>query len=114
MNKNYYAVKFDAERRDAFVFQGKEYHFEPQYKAHTFAVELMKGQMGYPTGIIMTENFQNPNPISGYMTVPQIEVVLSYFGDNAYKHVQWAEYQKSYKPRWDNGGAQDNTPPPGH
>ncbi len=115
MNRNYYAVKFDAERKDAFVFQGKEYHYEPQYKAHTFAVELMKGQMGYPTGIIMQENFQNPNPVSGYMTVPQIEVILTYFGDNAYKHIQWPEYQKTYTSKWDNGAAPvNNASVPGH
>src|SRR6185437_9293273 len=53
MNRNFYAVKFDAERKDAFTFQGKEYHYEAQYKANTFAVELLKGQMGYPTGVIM-------------------------------------------------------------
>ena len=114
MNRNFYAVKFDAERQDVIHFMGKEYRFEPQYKANTFAVELMKGQMSYPTTIIMTENFQNPQPVPGYMTVAQIEPLLTYFGDNAYKHQPWDSYQKIYKTTWDRGAAQDNTPPPGH
>lgn len=114
MNRNFYAVKFDAERKDAFVFQGKEYHFDAQYKAHTFAVELLKGQMGYPTGVVMMENFQNPTPLSGYLTVAQLETVLTYFGDNAYRHQNGADYQKSYKPTWDHGATPDNTPPPAH
>ncbi len=114
MNNNFYAVKLDAERQDVINFLGKEYHYEPQYKANTFAVELMQGKMSYPTTIIMLENFQSPTPIPGYMTVPQIEYVLSYFGDNAYKHVKWDEYQKTYHPTWDHGQAPDMTPPAGH
>lgn len=105
MNLNFYAVKFDAERQDPIHFQGKEYHFEPQFRANTWAVDLMKGnnpsvQMSYPTTIFMLENFQNPTPIPGYMTAPQLEVILTYFGDNAYKHVKWEDYQKTYKPTW--------------
>ena len=113
MNANFYAVKFDAERQDVIHFQGKEYKYEPQYKANTFAVELMKGQMGYPTGIVMMENFQNPTPLSGYLTVPQLETVLTFFGDNACKHQAWDAYQKTYKPSWDHS-APDMTPPVGH
>lgn len=114
MNSNFYAVKFDAETQDVIHFQGKEYRFEPQYKANTFAVEMMKGAMSYPTAIIMLENFQNPTPIAGYMTPPQIEPVLTYFGDNAYRHVAWDSYKSTYHASWDNGQAADMTPPPGH
>jgi thioredoxin-related protein len=114
MNQNFYAVKFDAERQDVIHYMGKEYRFEPQYKANTFAVEMMKGQMSYPTALIMTENFQNPQPVAGYMTVSQIEPLLTYFGDNAYKHGPWPDYQKNYKPIWDHGAAQDMAPPAGH
>src|SRR5580658_3407098 len=38
INTNFYAVRLDAERQDVINFQGKEYHYEPQYKANTFAV----------------------------------------------------------------------------
>jgi thioredoxin-related protein len=113
MNRNFYAVKLDAERQDVIHFLGKEYKYEPQYKANTFAVELMKGQMSYPTSIIMMENFQNPMPIPGYHDVKEMETILSYFGDNAYKHQAWDAYQKGYKPTWEHGPS-DNTPPPGH
>ena len=114
MNNNFYAVKFDAERKDAFNFNGKEYHFEPQYKCHTFAVEIMQGKMSYPTAVLMMENFQSPTPVAGYLTVPQLETVLTYFGDNAYKHVKWDDYQKTYHAAWDKGQQPDMTPPAGH
>jgi thioredoxin-related protein len=114
MNNNFYAVKLDAERQDVIHFQGKEYKFEPQYKANTFAVEMMHGSMSYPTSVFMVENFQSPTPIPGYHTVKEMEIFMSYFGDNAYKHVKWEDYQKTYHPSWDHGQAPDMTPPPGH
>jgi len=114
MNTNFYAVKLDAERQDVINFQGKEYHFDPQYKANTFAVELMKGSMSYPTAVIMMENFQNSQVQAGYMDVNQLETILTYFGDNAYKHQNGADYQKNYKPIWNHGQAQDMTPPAAH
>ena len=119
INLNFYAVRLDAERQDVIHFMGKEYKFDPQYKANTFAVELMlgpnkQGQMSYPTSVLMLENFQSPTPVAGYMTVGQLETVLTYFGDNIYKHVQWPEHQKTYKPRWDHGATPDMAAPPGH
>ncbi len=114
MNNNFYAVKLDAERQDVINFQGKEYHFEPQYKANTFAVEMLHGSMSYPTSVLMLENFQSPTPIPGYHDVKEMEMFLSYFGDNAYKHAKFDDYQKTYHPSWDRGQAPDMTPPAGH
>ena len=108
MNNNFYAVRFDAETKETIHFQGKEYVFKPEFKANTFAVELMKGQMSYPTAVVMMENFQNPQAIAGYMTVAQIEPLLTYLGDGAYRHQSWDAYQKSYAPQWDR---EMNAPP---
>jgi thioredoxin-related protein len=119
INLNFYAVRLDAERQDEIHFMGKEYHFDPQYKANTFAVELMlgankQGQMSYPTSVFMLENFQSPTPVPGYHDIKEMEVLLTFFGDNAYKHQQWPDYQKTYKASWDHGVAPDMTPPAGH
>ncbi|MCD6012672.1 MAG: hypothetical protein K0Q79_2534 [Flavipsychrobacter sp.] len=114
VNNNFYAVKLDAERQDAFIFQGKEYKFEPQYKANTFAVEIMKGSMSYPTTVFMVENFQMPTPIPGFRTVKEMELFLTYFGDNMYKRVKFDDYQKTFTYHWDKGQAPDMTAPAGH
>ena len=101
MNNNFYAVRFNAETKEVIHFQGKEYTFKPEYKANTFAVEMMKGTMSYPTAVVMMENFQNPQAIPGYMTVSQIEPLLTYLGDGAYRHQAWDAYSKSYVTKWD-------------
>lgn len=107
INNNYYAVKFDAERQDAFTFQGKEYHYDPQSKANTFAVELMKINnpqgMSYPTTVFMMENFQQPTAIPGYRDVKEMQLFLTFFGDNAYRHQTYDNYSKSFVSTWDHG-----------
>ncbi len=114
LNLNYYCFRFNAERRDTLHFLGKDYYFIPEYKCNKLAAELMKGQMSYPTTILMVEKFENAQNIPGYLTVSQIEPILTYFGDNTYKHETWENYSKSHKSTWDNGAAPDMTPPPGH
>ncbi|MCW3120724.1 MAG: hypothetical protein JWQ38_216 [Flavipsychrobacter sp.] len=118
MNLNYYCVRFNAERQDVINFQGKQYAFRPDARANSLAVEWMmpggKGQMSYPTAIILLENFQNPQPIPGYMTPNQLEPLVTFFGDNTYKHQAWDAYQKNYKPTWENGAPVNTAPPAGH
>lgn len=115
INNNFYAVKFDAERRDTIHYQGKDYFFFDQYKANGWAIELMKGQMVYPTTILMLENFQQPQTIGNYMDVKQLETALTYFGDNMYRRRTWGDYSASYVSRWEKLSPQEsNTPAPGH
>jgi thioredoxin-related protein len=114
INNNFYAVRFDAERKDTIHFQGKDYYYAPQYKANGFAIELMKGQMSYPHTIFMVENFQSPTPIPGYHTVKEMETFLTYFGDNMYRRRSWDEYSKTYVSRWSNGQPAPATAVPGH
>jgi thioredoxin-related protein len=114
VNNNFYAVKFDAERMDTINFQGKSFFFFPQYKANGWAIELMKGSMSYPTTVFMTENFANPTPIPGYQTIKDMEMFLTYFGDNAYKRVPFDGFKNAFVSKWDKGTAPDMAPPAGH
>jgi thioredoxin-related protein len=114
VNNNFYAVRFDAESQKSFNFNGKEYHFEPQMRCNTFAYEMLKGQMGYPTTVFMMENFQNPTPISGYQSVKDMEMFLLFFGDNVCMHKSFEEYRKSFVSAWDHGQSAPVTPPPAH
>ena len=100
MNKNFYAVKFNAERTDSIRFVGKWYAFAPQMRANQLAVDLMGGRMSYPTSVILEENFQNPAPIPGYLTVPMMEKILKYLAENIYKTVQFPEYEKGFVATW--------------
>lgn len=98
INKNFYAVKLDAEQKDSIHFMGGHYGLEG--RTNQFAIQLLRGQLSYPTTVIMEENFQNPQIIPGYQDVKAIEPILKYLGENHYKTTPWEEFSKNYKHIW--------------
>ncbi len=101
VNKNFYAVKFNAETTDSIRFGGRMWGPTPGNKANSLAVEMVRGQLSYPTTVILEKGFQNPQPIPGYLDVPTMEVILHYFVEDQYsKKVTFVDYQKAYKPSW--------------
>jgi thioredoxin-related protein len=99
INTNFYAVKLDAEQKDSIHFMGGHYGLEG--RTNQFAVQLLRGQLSYPTTVIMEENFQNPQIIPGYQEVKNIEPILKYLAQNVYKTTPWEEYMKNFKPSWE-------------
>ena len=103
INKNYYAVKLNAERKDTvklgsqiFVNENPESRRSP----HQLAVSLLNGKMGYPSTVFLDENVELLNPpISGYLSASSIEPILHFFGDNVYskKEMSWQEFQAQFK-----------------
>lgn len=100
MNEHFYAVKLDAEQKTDIRFLGKMYKTSPSNRTHPFAEELLKGQMSYPTSVVLEENFQSPQAIPGFQDVKAIEMIMKYFGDGIYKVTPWTEYQANFKPTW--------------
>ena len=107
INKNYYAVKFNAEGNTNVIFKDKKYT-NPNYNAskrgrnsqHQFAGFL--GVNAYPTIIFLDENGGLIAPIKGYHNPNQLEIFLKLFATNKHKEVvtkeQWEKYQKEFKP----------------
>jgi thioredoxin-related protein len=98
VNEKFYAVKFDAEQRDTVLFLGKTYAFKPENRTNEFAMEVLGGQLSYPTTVFMTENFQNPSAVAGYQNVQMMETILKFLGENKYQTTKWEDHQKEYKP----------------
>ncbi len=80
--KNFYSVKFNAEGPDAFNFNGKTYdnkRFDPKRVRsrngqHSFTPTL--SVRGYPTQVIMDENFKIIDRIVGYKNAAQLSAAL--------------------------------------
>lgn len=100
VNKNFYAIKFDAEQKSTIHFMDKDWAYNKQYKVNELAANLLKGRLSYPTTVIMEENFKSAEPIPGYLQVPVMESIIKYFGNNVYLHEKWDEYQKNFKSTW--------------
>lgn len=100
MNQKFYAVRLNAEQKDSIRFLGKMYGFVPEYKANQLAVDILHGQMSYPTSVIFEENFLQPQPVPGYLDVSNMEMILKYLGENTYKTVPFPDYQQGFKASW--------------
>lgn len=100
INKNYYAVKFNAEATDTVTLNGKKYGFNPQYNVNDLAVFLLGGRMGYPTTVLLSSLSAQPAPIAGYLNPQQIEAPLKYFGDGSYKKLEYNDFMKGFAGTW--------------
>jgi thioredoxin-related protein len=100
LNKNYYAVKLNAETRDTIRFRGKEFMFMPEYKSNELAISLLGGKMGYPSYVLLDEKYTMLTPpVQSYLNKEDLMPILVYYGDEINKTKSWEEYQESRKPK---------------
>lgn len=100
INKNYYAVKFNAEQRADINFNGKVYKFIESNGGrgyHELAGFLMQNRMSYPTSVYLDEKLNLLSPVPGYQDAATMQMILNYFGSNIYLTTNWEDYQKNYK-----------------
>jgi len=101
IQKNYWAVKLDAERTDTVVL-GEQIFVNPnanaRRSAHQLAIALLNGKMTYPSIVYLDENIELMHPaIAGFQKPESLEQIIKYFGEEAYKSIPWDEYQKSFE-----------------
>ena len=106
INKNYYAIKFNAEGDSNIMFDGNTFtnpNYDPAKKnkrngQHQFARYL--SVRAYPTMVFFDDEFNLIAPISGYLVPKQLEIYLKLFKTDQYKEVkskeEWEKYQKEF------------------
>ncbi len=88
MNQYFYAVKFNAERKDTVRFNNFDfYNLNPAGKrgTHLFAYSLLDGQMSYPSYAILDENLSRIHVVPGYKQAAPFASILLFFGTNQYQ-----------------------------
>jgi thioredoxin-related protein len=100
INKNYYAVKYNAESKDDVTFNNKVYKYNEKYKANDLAMFLSFGQLEFPTTIFMATVDARPAPLSGYMKPKEMEAPLKYFAEIKTGELSFVEFNKTLKKEW--------------
>lgn len=98
MNKHYYCVKLNAERKDTMLISGKKYIPRKHKQYHQLAVELLQGKLSFPSYAFLNEKGQLLSAVPGYKTVEQFEPIVKWFGENVYLRMKFEEYMKQFKP----------------
>lgn len=110
VNSHFYAVKFNAEGGDPVTFKGQTFK-NPQYNpaagggrngTHelTYAIANVEGRIAYPTVVYLNENLDVIAPVQGYLTPQQIEPILKYIGEGAYKKQDYPSFQTGFTAGW--------------
>ena len=108
VNKNYYAVKFNAEGNETVIYKGKTYsnpNFNPNTSGRNSSHQLSSvfGIRAYPTLLFLDEQANLIAPITGYKTPNQLELFLKFFKATEAKNVSqesWDSYTSNFKPEF--------------
>jgi len=97
INKNFYAVKFDAEQKEAITYQGFEFKFVNSGRRgyHQLAHSMLNGRMGYPAFVYFNENMERIMISPGYKKAEQILGELEFASKDMYKTMELQEYLKT-------------------
>jgi thioredoxin-related protein len=100
IQEKFYPVKFNAESKGSVTWKGQSFDFNPDYRVNQLALTLTKGRLSYPTMVIITPDDHAPQYLSGYIKPMDLEPVLKYFGEGAYKSMTYKDFKKQFQPSW--------------
>jgi thioredoxin-related protein len=100
INQHFYAVKLNAETKDAVKWDNKNYVYNSGNKVNDFALYVTQGQLAFPNTVIFPEMQNPPAAIPGFMEPKEIEVILKYFGEGIYKKQNFNQYSANFKSTW--------------
>lgn len=99
INKNYYAVKFNAEQKEAINFKGQTFEYVDRYQrrgTHQLASAILQGKGGYPSTAFFDKDFNLIQVVPGYQKAPQMEKLLNYMGPAKYTDTKWEDFEKTF------------------
>lgn len=112
VNKNYYAVKFNAEGNETVNYNGKNYsnpNYDPTLANRRNSPHELSRYLrisAYPTIVFMDESGNVIAPIVGYQKPTQLELYLKLFKTDDYKSIttqdQFTDYYNKFKPEFKN------------
>jgi thioredoxin-related protein len=101
INQYFYAVKFNAESKESYEFNGKTYQNKSKGARSTneFALEYAarNGRLGYPTTTFMFANGEKLMVLPGYQDASQMALLLKFLGEEHYKTMDYQQFVQNEK-----------------
>jgi thioredoxin-related protein len=97
VNKNFYAVKFNAEQKEDVVFQGNTFSWKSGGRngVHTLAFELLDGRLGYPSYVYLQPTYERILISPGYKDVPMFQKELRFVSEEHFNTTTWEQFSNS-------------------
>lgn len=100
INEHFYSARINAETKDIFTWKDKTYNYNTNYKINDFSLFLTYGRASFPTTIIIADSTAAPIPVEGFLEPKELEKILKYFGDGAYKTMNFPQFEKTFRSTW--------------
>ncbi len=99
INTHFLPVRINAASTDPIAYQGQTYHFVRKQSLgyHAFIAHLMKGQLSFPGLIFLGPGQELLQTFTGFQAPPQMERLLTYFGQGHYRQVPWTTFERQYQ-----------------
>ncbi len=97
INKNFYAVKFNAEQKEDVIFQGTTFSYKPGGRGgvHMLAFELLGGRLGYPSYVYLQPNYERILISPGYKDVPMLQKELKFVAEDHFEKTTWEQFSNA-------------------
>lgn len=97
LNEHFYPVKFNAEQREAIVFNNNTFEFVEAGRrgVHQLAYALLDGRLGYPAFVMLDESFARIMISPGFKQTPQLMQELQFAKEEKYKVMSWEDYSRA-------------------
>ena len=99
LNKNYHAVKFNAEQKGEITLKGRTFKYVPNGRRgyHELAATALGGRLSYPSTVFFDSKFNMLTNVPGYQNSRDMLVIISYLGEDAYKNTPFNVYKENFK-----------------
>ncbi len=99
MNKNFYAVKLDAEMKKDVTFKDHTFKFVSNGRRgqHELAASLLDNRMSYPSYVFMNKNVERITIAKGYQNENDLLSIMHFVAKDKYKTVSFKEYKQNWK-----------------
>jgi thioredoxin-related protein len=94
INQYFYPVKFNAEGKDTFEFNGTTYRpisKEPK-TPHEFTLKMLGQSLSYPSTMFITNNYEYKLLSQGYLENKKIEPILVFMVENVWRNCTYDEF----------------------
>ncbi len=100
LNEHFYAIKFNAERKDPIEFNDHIFRYAEGGRrgVHELARALLNGRLGYPSFVLMDEEFARILISPGYKSPEEVLQELRFAHNELYKQMSFESYKNSIEP----------------
>ncbi|WEK35297.1 MAG: thioredoxin family protein [Candidatus Pseudobacter hemicellulosilyticus] len=99
VQEHFYPVKIDAESKQTFSWNGREFSYNSGNKVNDLAIWLTGGQLSFPTTVFIPVGGE-PQAIPGFLPPNEFELLAKYFGEDHFGKTDFVKYRQQFKSSW--------------